>query len=141
MIDLHQTGDLGRVTHLRPGPVRFNQFDRVGRDSRHAIRVFETPNLPLRLRRVDGVPRAVARRADPFDDGVDSVAISLGIGELRKCGMAVADLKLTTAAIDFGRFLDETEQKGVPYNRELIELRAAPLLAYMPKDAANARAA
>ena len=81
LIDLHQTGDLGRVTHLRPGPVRFNQFDRVGRDSRHAIRVFETPNLPLRLRRVDGVPRAVARRADPFDHGVDSVAISLGIGE------------------------------------------------------------
>ena len=37
--------------------------------------------MSLRLRRIDRVSRTVARRADPFDDGIDSVAVPLGIGE------------------------------------------------------------
>jgi hypothetical protein len=58
--------------------------------------------------------------------------------DLRKCGMSVADLKLTTAAIDFGRHLDEIEKKGPPYNQADLEAKAAVLLAYMPKDEAVA---
>ncbi|MGZ3402746.1 MAG: response regulator [Phenylobacterium sp.] len=58
--------------------------------------------------------------------------------DLRKCGMSVADLKLTTAAIDFGRHLDEIEKKGVPYDQAELEAKAATLLAYMPKDEAVA---
>jgi hypothetical protein len=49
--------------------------------------------------------------------------------------MSVADLKLTTAAIDFGRYIDEIERRGTPYDQEQLSLKAAPLLAYMPKDA------
>jgi hypothetical protein len=52
--------------------------------------------------------------------------------------MSVADLKLTTAAIDFGRHLDEIEKKGPPYDQALLETKAATLLAYMPKDEAAA---
>ena len=29
LINLHQTGDLGRVAHLGSGAVRFDEFDRV----------------------------------------------------------------------------------------------------------------
>ena len=39
------------------------------------------------------------------------------VTDLRKCGMSVADLKLTTAAIDFGRYLDEIEKKGAALRR------------------------
>jgi hypothetical protein len=60
------------------------------------------------------------------------------VAELRKCGMSVADLKLTTAAIDFGRYLDEIDRKGPPYDQAGLEQKAAPLLAYMPKDEAAA---
>jgi len=54
--------------------------------------------------------------------------------DLQKAGMAVADLKLTTAAIDFGRYLNEIEAKGAPYDKAQLQHRSAPLLAYMPKD-------
>jgi hypothetical protein len=60
------------------------------------------------------------------------------VAELRKCGMSVADLKLTTAAIDFGRYLDELERRGPPYDGVALETKAASLLAYMPKEAAAA---
>jgi len=60
------------------------------------------------------------------------------VTELRKCGMSVADLKLTTAAIDFGRYLDEAEKKGAPYDQAALEAKAGSLLAYMPKEAAAA---
>jgi hypothetical protein len=52
--------------------------------------------------------------------------------------MSVADLKLTTAAIDFGRYLDEIEKKGSPYDAAQLEAKAGTLLAYMPKDEAVA---
>ena len=54
--------------------------------------------------------------------------------DLQKAGMAVADLKLTTAAIDFGRYLAEIETRGAPYDKTQLEARSKPLLAYMPKD-------
>jgi hypothetical protein len=57
------------------------------------------------------------------------------VTDLRKCGMSVADLKLTTAAIDFGRYLDEIEKKGAPYDEVALEAKAGTLLAYMPKEA------
>ena len=60
------------------------------------------------------------------------------VTDLRKCGMSVADLKLTTSAIDFGRYLDEIERKGPPYDQDQLTAKAAPLLAYMPKDEAVA---
>jgi len=60
------------------------------------------------------------------------------VADLRKCGMSVADLKLTTAAIDFGRHLDEIERKGPPYDAARLEAKAATLLAYMPKETAVA---
>jgi hypothetical protein len=58
--------------------------------------------------------------------------------DLRKCGMGVADLKLTTAAIDFGRHLDEIEKRGAPYDKAVLETKAAVLLSYMPKEDAVA---
>jgi len=54
--------------------------------------------------------------------------------DLQKAGMAIADLKLTSAAIDFGRYLAEIEPRGAPYDKEQLQLRAAALLAYMPKE-------
>jgi len=62
------------------------------------------------------------------------------VADLKKAGMQAADLKLTTAAIDFGRRLDEIEAKGPPYSREELEQFAGPLLAHMPKDAEAAAA-
>jgi hypothetical protein len=60
------------------------------------------------------------------------------VTDLRKCGMSVADLKLTTAAIDFGRYLDEIERRGPPYDGAELAQKAASLLAYMPKEDAVA---
>lgn len=65
-------------------------------------------------------------------------AMQAQIVDLRKCGMSVADLKLTTAAIDFGRYVDEIERKGPPYDAAELSLKAAPLLAYMPAEEAQA---
>jgi hypothetical protein len=54
--------------------------------------------------------------------------------DLQKAGMAMADIKLTTAAIDFGRYLTEIEATGAPYDKGQLQQRAAALLAYMPND-------
>jgi hypothetical protein len=65
-------------------------------------------------------------------------AMQAQVADLRKCGMSVADLKLTTAAIDFGRYIDEIEKKGAPFDAAALEAKAATLLGYMPKDEAVA---
>ena len=80
---------------------------------------------PTKIRRA-----GLARRLELLESG-DRVALLVAES---KHGMSVADLKLTTAAIDFGRYLDEIETKGGPYDPPTLKLKAAPLLAYLPKD-------
>jgi hypothetical protein len=50
------------------------------------------------------------------------------------------DMKLTHAAIDFGRYLDGVDKAG-GFDVAELERRAAPLLAYLPKDDRGAVAA
>lgn len=61
--------------------------------------------------------------------------------DLQKAGMAAGDLRLTSAAIDFGRYLAEIESVGGPFDKPQLQQRSAALLAHMPREQEAAFAA
>ena len=79
LVNLHQTGDFRRVTNLCSRSVRFDQFNRIGRNPGHAIGVVKTTNLPFRLRCIDCVACSITGCSNPFQDCVNLVAIAFGI--------------------------------------------------------------
>lgn len=137
-VTLRQRDWVEAVEYVGPDRRRFNSGDYTGALKRRSD-ASATPDSERMSQALKILRSAISA---VLSDPVQAMrSMQVQVGDLRKCGMAVADLKLTTAAIDFGRFLDELEAKGAPYSPEALEQRAAPLLAYMPKDAADARAA
>ena len=57
----------------------FDQFDGIGRNSRGAIGIIQTPNLAFGLGGIDGISRTVARCSNPLENGVNTVTVALGI--------------------------------------------------------------
>jgi len=55
--------------------------------------------------------------------------------ELKTCGVKAGDMKLTQAAIEFGRYLGGVEKAG-GFDVAELKRQAAPLLVYLPKDEA-----
>ena len=123
------------VDYVGPDRRRFNSGDYSGALKRRsdAAATPDAERLAQALKILRSAIGAVA--SDPIQA---MRALQAQVADLRKCGMSIADLKLTTAAIDFGRYLDEIEGKGAPYDRAGLEAKAGALLAYLPKDEAVA---
>jgi DNA-binding response OmpR family regulator len=134
-VTLRQRDWVEAVDYVGPDRRRFNSGDYTGSLKRRsdAPATPDSEKMAQALKILRSAIDAIA--SDPSQA---MRAMQAQVVDLRKCGMSVADLKLTTAAIDFGRYLDEIERKGPPYDASLLELKAAPLLAYMPKDEAVA---
>jgi DNA-binding response OmpR family regulator len=132
-VTMRQRDWVEAVDYVGPDRRRFNSGDYTGalkrRSDSRATPDSEKLSQALKILRsaigaVDSDPAQAMR------------AMQAQVAELRKCGMSVADLKLTTAAIDFGRYVDEISRRGPPYNGVALSEKAGPLLAYMPKDEA-----
>lgn len=137
-VTLRQRDWVEAVEYVGPDRRRFNSGDYSGSLKRRSD-VAATPESERMSQALKILRSAILAVGTDPTQAMRSMQVQ--VADLRKCGMAVADLKLTTAAIDFGRHLDEIEAKGPPYSRETLGLRAAPLLAYMPKEEADAKAA
>jgi DNA-binding response OmpR family regulator len=134
-VTLRQRDWVEAVGYVGPDRRRFNSGDYQGSLKRRsdARATPDSERMAQALKILRSAINAVG--ADP---GQAMRSMQAQVTDLRKCGMSVADLKLTTAAIDFGRHLDEIERKGPPYDAAVLEAKAATLLAYMPKDEAVA---
>jgi len=134
-VTLRQRDWVEAVDYIGPDRRRFNSGDYQGALKRRSD-ARETPDGERLAQALKILRSAIAAVAS---DPVQAMrSMQAQVVDLRKCGMSVADLKLTTAAIDFGRLLDETEKKGAPYDQARLTEKAATLLAYMPKDEAVA---
>ena len=78
-INFGQRLQFRRVADLRPGSVRLDELDRVGGRAGDLVGVLQRPRLADGARGVDGVPFAVARRADRLDHRVNRVAVAPGV--------------------------------------------------------------
>ena len=126
------------VSYVGPDRRRFNSGDYTGSLKRRS----DSRATPDSERLAQALKILRSAIAAVGSDPVQAMrAMQAQVGELRKCGMSVADLKLTTAAIDFGQHLAAVEKKGAPYDGAELSAKAAVLLAYMPKDAAESFAA
>ncbi len=134
-VTLRQRDWVEAVGYVGPDRRRFNSGDYSGSLKRRSD-ARATPDSEKMAQALKILRSAI--NAVGSDPGQAMRSMQAQVTELRKCGMSVADLKLTTAAIDFGRHLDEIDRKGPPYDQAELELKAAPLLAYMPKDEAAA---
>ena len=134
-VTMRQRDWVEAVNYVGPDRRRFNSGDYTGALKRRS----DNPATPdaEKLAQALKILRSALGAVDS-DPAQAMRSMQAQVAELRKCGMAVADLKLTTAAIDFGRVLDELERKGAPYDGALLETKAGVLLGYMPKEAAAA---
>ena len=122
---------LEAVGYIGPDRRRFNSGDYSGPLKRRSD-AQATPDS-ARLAQALKILRSSISAVD-IDPEQAMRSMLVQASDLQKSGMAVADLKLTTAAIDFGRYLSEIEVKGAPYDKDQLQQRAKPLLAYMPQD-------
>ena len=131
-VTLRQRDWVEAVNYVGPDRRRFNSGDYSGALKRRSDNA-ATPDAERLAQALKILRSGVG--AILTDPAQAMRSMQAQVAELRKCGMSVADLKLTTAAIDFGRYLDEIEKKGPPYDPAALEAKAATLLAYMPKEA------
>jgi two-component system, response regulator PdtaR len=134
-VTLRQRDWVEAVGYVGPDRRRFNSGDYSGALKRRSD-ARATPDSERMAQALKILRSAIA--AIDTDPGQAMRSMQAQVKDLRTCGMSVADLKLTTAAIDFGRYLDEIERKGPPYAAAQLEAKAATLLAYMPKEEAVA---
>jgi DNA-binding response OmpR family regulator len=134
-VTLRQRDWVEAVGYVGPDRRRFNSGDYSGSLKRRSDTA-STPDSERMAQALKILRSAIA--AVGTDPAQAMRSMQAQVAELRKCGMSVADLKLTTAAIDLGRYLDEVEKKGAPYDAVALEAKAGAVLAYMPKDEAQA---
>jgi DNA-binding response OmpR family regulator len=134
-VTLRQRDWVEAVNYVGPDRRRFNSGDYQGSLKRRSD-ARATPDSERMAQALKILRSAINAIGSDPDQAMRSMQAQ--VTDLRKCGMSVADLKLTTSAIDFGRYLDEIERKGAPYDAAALEAKAATLLAYMPKDEAVA---
>lgn len=130
-VTLRQRDWVEAVDYVGPDRRRFNSGDYTGSLKRRSDSVTTTDSERM-AQALKILRSAVAACTDDPDQAMRSMQVQ--VADLKKAGMAVADLKLTTAAIDFGRYLDEIERRGPAYDKTELERLAAPLLAYLPKE-------
>lgn len=137
-VTLRQRDWVEAVGYVGPDRRRFNSGDYTGKLKRQSD-ARATPDLAKMTQALKILRSSIG--AVDIDPAQAMRSMQAQAAALQTCGMGVADLKLTTAAIDFGRHLNELEAKGAPYDKAQLQARAAPLFAYMPKDQDEAFAA
>jgi DNA-binding response OmpR family regulator len=130
-VTLRQRDWVEAVGYIGPDRRRFNSGDYTGPLKRRSDSQV-TPDAARMAQALKILRSSIAAVDIDPEQAMRSMLVQAA--DLQKAGMAVADLKLTTAAIDFGRYLAEIEPQGAPYDKEQLQQRAAPLLAYMPRD-------
>src|SRR4051812_27116195 len=113
-VTLRQRDWVEAVDYVGPDRRRVNSRDYAGALKRRSDTVATTDSERM-AQALKILRSAVAAALDDPDQAMRSMQVQ--ITDLKKAGMAVADLKLTTAAIDFGRYLDEIERRGPPYDK------------------------
>jgi DNA-binding response OmpR family regulator len=134
-VTLRQRDWVEAVNYVGPDRRRFNSGDYTGALKRRSDSK-ATPDAEKLSQALKILRSAIG--AILSDPAQAMRSMQAQVAEIRKCAMSTADLKMTTAAIDFGRYLDELERKGPPYDGAALDAKAAPLLAHMPKEAAAA---
>jgi CheY-like chemotaxis protein len=126
------------VDYVGPDRRRFNSGDYSGPLKRRS----DLPAMPdgervaQALKIIRSAISAVAK--DP-DQALR--ALQAQVVELKAAGAKAGDMKLTTAAAEFGACLEAMARPGGRLDAADLERRAAPLLAYLPKVDASAVAA
>jgi DNA-binding response OmpR family regulator len=134
-VTLRQRDWVEAVNYVGPDRRRFNSGDYSGALKRRS----DSPATPDSEKLAQALKILRSAIAAVGSDPAQAMrSMQAQVTELRQCGMAVSDLKLTTAAIDFGRYLDEIEKKGPPWDAAILEAKAGGVLSYMPKEAAAA---
>jgi DNA-binding response OmpR family regulator len=130
-VTLRQRDWVEAVGYVGPDRRRFNSGDYSGPLKRRSDAQV-TPDSARLAQALKILRSSVAAVDIDPDQAMRSMLVQAG--DLQKAGMAVGDLKLTSAAIDFGRYLSEIEPRGAPYDKAQLQQRAAALLAHMPRD-------
>lgn len=130
-VTLRQRDWVEAVDYVGPDRRRFNSGDYTGALKRRSD-VAATSESERIAQALKILRSAVAAVLDDPDQAMRSMQTQ--VVDLKKAAMAISDLKLTTCAIDFGRYLDEIERRGAPYDKTELGRLAGPLLAYLPKD-------
>jgi CheY-like chemotaxis protein len=124
------------VDYVGPDRRRFNSGDYTGRLKRRS----DTPVTPDSARTSQALKIVRSAIGAVTKDPTQALrALQTQAAELKTSGVKAGDMKLTNAAIDFARYLDGVERAG-GFDVAELERRAAPLLAYLPKDDAAAAA-
>jgi CheY-like chemotaxis protein len=125
------------VDYVGPDRRRFNSGDYTGPLKRRS----DTPPTPDSARTSQALKIIRSAIGAVTKDPTQALrALHAQALELKTSGVKAGDMKLTHAAIDFGRYLDGVDKAG-GFDVAELERRAAPLLAYLPKDDRGAVAA
>jgi CheY-like chemotaxis protein len=118
------------VDYVGPDRRRFNSGDYSGALKRRS----DTPVTPDSVRTSQALKIVRSAIGAVVKDPTQALrALQAQALDLKTSGVKAGDMKLTNAAIDFGRYLDGVEKAG-GFDVAELERRAAPLLAYLPKD-------
>ncbi|MDB5494217.1 MAG: response regulator [Phenylobacterium sp.] len=118
------------VDYVGPDRRRFNSGDYSGPLKRRA----DTRPTPDSARTSQALKIVRSAIAAVGKDPVQALrALQTQGMELQKAGVKASDMKLTDAAIAFNRYLADVERTG-GFDAAELERRAAPLLAYLPRD-------
>ncbi|HEV2533060.1 response regulator [Phenylobacterium sp.] len=125
------------VDYVGPDRRRFNSGDYSGPLKRRS----DAPVTPDSARTSQALKIVRSAIAAVQKDPVQALRALQTQGlDLQKAGVKAGDMKLTNAAIEFNRYLGQVERAG-GFDVAELERRAAPLLAYLPKDESGAVAA
>jgi two-component system, response regulator PdtaR len=125
------------VDYVGPDRRRFNSGDYSGPLKRRS----DAPSTPDAARTAQALKIVRSAIAAVQKDPAQALRALQTQGlDLQKAGVKAGDMKLTNAAIEFNRYLGQVERAGA-FDVGELERRAAPLLAYLPKDDAGAVAA
>lgn len=125
------------VDYVGPDRRRFNSGDYKGPLKRRS----DAPAMPdaARVSQALKIIRSAIVSVDR-DPGQALRALQTQATDLQKAGVKAGDMKLTTTAVEFNRYLAEAERAG-GFDKAELARRAAPLLAYLPKDERGSAAA
>jgi DNA-binding response OmpR family regulator len=130
-VTLRQRDWVEAVGYIGPDRRRFNSGDYTGSLKRRS----DSRAIPDSVRTAQALKILRSAIAAADSDPLQAMrSMQAQVADLQKAGTSAADMKLTTAAVDFGRHLAEVQARNAALDKAELERRAAPLLAYMPKD-------
>ncbi|RAK59929.1 response regulator [Phenylobacterium hankyongense] len=119
------------VDYVGPDRRRFNSGDYTGPLKRQADQAGTSESM--RIAQALKILRS-ALSALESDPKQATRAMLAQAADLQIAATAISDNRLASATTDLHRYLSETAGAGTPLNRGETERRAAPLLAYMPRE-------